>query len=133
MQVKRFFLAVVIFLNLSSESPNELPEFKEIFQYIVPIWAALAILIGQLVFKSVISSLKTKDTYIGQLGVFQTASLIKWAFLEGASLFAIVSYFLTGGWFFVVISVSLMAIQIFDRPTQAKIDQHITIKENPVF
>ncbi len=119
------FLAVVIFLNFNG-SPNDDSGLREVLQYVVPLLALAAISTGQLIFKSLINSIKTKNTYKEQFALFQSACLIKWATLEGPSLFAIVSYFLTGGWFFVAIAVSLMIIQALDRPTQEKIDRYIT-------
>jgi len=59
---------------------------------------------------------------------FQTASIIKYALLEGASLFSIVIFSNTQNLTYLIIGVVLIGYLYLQRPTKSKIESALDLK-----
>jgi MFS family permease len=93
----------------------------DIFFFIVPIAAILGIVAGNILYKKGLESLIDKNTLKEKLTGFQTALIIKYAFLEGPSLIGVVAFFNTGNLLYLLISGVLIIYFFFQRPSKEKI------------
>lgn len=90
------------------------------FVYIAPMVAIAAYAASTILYKQRINALVNKDTLKEKLTGYQEASIIRFALLEGASLFGIVLYMLNENLLFLVISALIMISFILIRPTRDK-------------
>jgi hypothetical protein len=68
-----------------------------------------------------VGNLKNKTTLLEKLTGYQAALIVRFALLEGPSLFAIVVFTLTNNWFFLLISVCIIVYFITLRPGTEKV------------
>jgi hypothetical protein len=114
------FAAVSYFV--AEKTPNfSLKNTGDVFLYIVPLMAIGSFTAGNIVFKQKIASLPAKDILMEKLIGYLTALIIRFALLEGASLFGIVAFMLTGNLLFLLISVLLMLFMLTLRPSADKV------------
>ena len=89
-------------------------ENSEIGYFMIPI---LAIILGNILFKSQLKQANPNLNLEEYLPIYQTASIIRWAILEGAALFIL---FLKSN--FVLLGILIIAYLIYLRPTMDKIE-----------
>jgi hypothetical protein len=94
---------------------------KEVFIYMVPLIALLAVLISQLIYRQKLKKLKSYQSLIPKMTEYQGVFIVRLALIEGASLFAIVVYLLTVEAIFMAIAVLLIVYFVLLRPTRIKI------------
>ncbi|QLG47105.1 hypothetical protein [Costertonia aggregata] len=100
---------------------------NDTFIYIVPIVAATGYFGSQFMFKKQLQLVKREDVLQTKLGKYFTASLIKFAFIEGAAFLALFAYFSTQNALHFTIAICLIAYLIVQRPTLPKLDQHLPL------
>lgn len=94
------------------------------FIYVVPVVAAMGYFMGQYFFKRQLASLKREEGLNTKLSRYQSASIQKYALLEGPALMALFAYSSSGNALHLVIALLLMAYLFAQRPTAARlIDQ----------
>ncbi len=99
----------------------DLENIDSIFFIATLVLSTLGVLGGSIIKKKVLEAAKSKNSLREKLGIYQTASLIRYATLEGPALFAIVSYILTEQFLFLLIAIALMGYFLLIRPTKSKI------------
>ena len=118
------FLAVVYYLSLTLPAIGPLSQtdesLNEVFQFIVP-----AFIIGGLVASYIwnqhkLKTLREKSDLKDKLAEYRTMLIIKYAILEGPSLFALVSFLLTGNDIFLALSGIIIIYFVIMRPTRGK-------------
>ena len=96
--------------------------------FIVPIMAIAGILVGNYLYGNNIKALASKNTLQEKLAGFQTASIIKYALLEGSALLGIVAFLNEGNLYFLIISILLLLWLIMQRPTRDKIERDLMLE-----
>ncbi len=118
----------ITYLSFSSgQSKPTSPEMTKIFNYLVPficvIQAGLAIFLFDLRMKKMpnLQTLKEKlDIYFG-------SKIIKWALFEGAALFTVVAYFLTGFQIYAFWCLLIVMLLSFNRPSVANFKKYASL------
>lgn len=98
--------------------------------FIVPIMAIAGILVGNYLYINNIKRLTSKNTLREKLAGFQTASIIKYALLEGPALLGLVAFMNEGNQYFLIISILLVFWLIMQRPTRDKIERDLMLEGN---
>jgi hypothetical protein len=80
----------------------------DVMFFAVPLMAIAGIVLGNFLYGTTIKGLASKDTLMGKLSGIQTASIIKYALLEGPALFGIVAFMNEGNQYFLGISIFLI-------------------------
>ncbi|SHI91523.1 hypothetical protein [Pseudozobellia thermophila] len=94
------------------------------FIYIVPVAAAIGYFLSQYLFKKQLSTITREEALNFKLSRYQSASIQKYALLEGPALMALFAYSSSGNALHLVIVLLLVAYLFAQRPTAAKlIDQ----------
>lgn len=96
-------------------------ESGEVFFYAVPILAVVCVLFGNILYKSRLDKLKEVSNLRDKLMEFQTASIIKYALLEGATLFSLVAFLQMNNLLYLLIAGVLVVYNLFQRPTKERI------------
>ena len=89
--------------------------------YIVPIAALIGYFGSQLLFRKMLSNVQTSDSLQLKLNKYQTASIIKYALIEGPAFIALFAYYTTGSALPLVIALCLLAYLFVQKPTKDKI------------
>ncbi len=105
-----FFIGEITMEKLSIQKV----ENSEIVYFLIPI---LAIVLGNLLFKSQLKQADPNSNLEEYLPIYQTASIIRWAILEGAAFFIL---FLKNN--LVLLGIIIIAYLIYLRPTMDKIE-----------
>lgn len=108
---------------------------QAIFIYLVPIVAVAGYFLSQVLFKKQIQAISSEEQLSAKLGKYQSASLIKYALLEGPGFLALIAYFWSGNALYLVIAIALVAYLFVQRPTAEKIKKGLplTLKEQKQF
>jgi hypothetical protein len=89
-----FFL--ITYLNFREGGKPANPDMAQIFNYLVPFLCVLQGGIGIFIFNTLMKKMSSLAGLKPKLSLYFRGKLIKWAIFEGAGLFAIVAFFLTG-------------------------------------
>lgn len=92
---------------------------EEIFYLFIPV---LAIVVCNVLYKSMLSKITSSQSYESKFVIFRTASIIRWAILEGAA-FAIL--FLKPH--FSLFGLLLIVYLIFIRPTETSVKNDLNL------
>jgi len=86
----------------------------------------MAFAVGPVIYKKLLSQVHGKSLTI-KLNQFRAASIVKYALIEGPSLFGIVIYFLSGNFFYLLVSGLLIIYFLTLRPTKEKIEKGLNL------
>lgn len=114
------FLMVLVYLHTSGMASEADALFATLLMYLVPAVALLAFSAGSFIYRTRITALKTLSSLSEKLNGYRAIMIIRFAVWEGASMFSLVAYFLTGSNLFIVISVAYVLLFIIVRPTAEK-------------
>lgn len=99
------------------ETKLDYSDTNDIFLFLVPFFAFSGILVGNILFKEQIEKLKNNNSLREKLSGFQTASIIKYALLEGPAVIGIVAFNDNGNLLYLIISGIMILYFISQRPT----------------
>lgn len=108
------FAGVTLFLTYSRTATDTSNSKKYLFVAIAI--TAAGFFVGNLLYKKVCGVAAKKTTYPEKIMTYQSALIIRYALLEGPSLFCIVCYFLTANLIFLLISGAIIIYFITLRP-----------------
>lgn len=119
--------AVFFFLRSTQEEVMQNnAELGEIFQYLIPILILMPFL-GWFLSKSTLKKLKENDPLSDKLRTYQSTILVKYAFFEGASLFSLIAYFLTGTNMYLGIAAGLVLFFLSQIPTPKRLSAEVPL------
>jgi len=114
-----FFAGVAYFIN--QNHTVDINKVEIINLMILVVIGLVGVFGGQLAQKKNLEKAKNQSSLRHKLGIYQTSALIKYAFLEGPALFAIVLYLQSSEFIYLLFAVILMIYFITLRPTKEKI------------
>lgn len=110
------FAAVAYYLVSSGQFVTN-GELKSVFQIVASVLVLGGILAGYLLGKNQLQVIRSKSKLLEKLVAYRSMMIIKWALLEMPSLFAIVSFLLTGSSFFLGLMAVILVIFFMNRPS----------------
>ncbi|MEH6764949.1 MAG: hypothetical protein V7655_10655 [Aequorivita antarctica] len=113
------------------QTQNQILSFSysgDIMFFVVPLMALAGILAGNYLYGNIINGLVSKNTLKEKLSGFQTASVVRYALLEGPALLGIVAFMSDGNQYFLIISLLLLGWLIFQRPTRDKVERDLMLE-----
>lgn len=115
------FLGVAYFLGQNVEMTENVLKMKDTLQMIAPAMAIGGLLGGGVLYRSFLGKIDKNADITTKLNSYQTASILRYALLEGPSIFASVCFLLTGDLIFLGLSGIIILAFVFHRPTKDKI------------
>ncbi|WP_417611815.1 hypothetical protein [Owenweeksia hongkongensis] len=110
------FMGALLLSNDNQETENS----GNLFLFIAPALALGGVLGGIFLERTRINSIKKKKDLKEKVSSYQTTLIMKFALLEGPSLFALVCYSLTVDYTFLTLSGLLILILLANRPSRDK-------------
>jgi hypothetical protein len=120
-------LFAVVVLNITREKGIDLHSTNDPFFFAALILAVAAMVGSVFIFQKLVADAVTKFTLKEKLMTYQSALIVRFALLQGASMFAIVVNMLTGNLFYLIISCVLILSLIIIRPTKNKIENDLNL------
>jgi hypothetical protein len=117
-------LGILFYLNTPLNTNGTI---ADIFVYILPLIALGGIFAGNFIFKKLLSNIKKNESLQHKLTGYQTASLVKFALLEGPALLNILWFSQTGNLLFLTIGMVLVLFLFMQRPTKIKIENDLEL------
>ena len=106
-----------IFVVYSNKSPNmDFSRPNDLFIYIVPLVALAGYFLSTFIFRKILDGLHHKKSLQEKLTGYLTASLTKFALLEGPALLSFFAYLKSNHPLYVLIGISLVVYLFFQRP-----------------
>lgn len=122
------FAGVTFYLNNSGQyMPDK--SLNTVFMLVVPGLVIVGIVASNALFSSRIKNIKEKQDFSAKLEAYRSVSIMRWALLEGPSLFAIICYFLTGNNKFLLMAGILIVIFVLKRPSKDKLVQDLELNQ----
>ncbi len=114
-----FFLGVMFFIK-----SGEVREDK-FYTFLVPVLVIIGFVGGHFIYKTLLSRIPASASLDQRLSSYRSASIAKWAFLEGSTLFTIIAYMMTGRMIFVAYVLLLLGVFVINRPTKDKLETEL--------
>lgn len=115
------FAVIAYFISSSNGGLGETDaDFVQIGQIMVAVLAVTNLIISTQISKALVSKAKDKNTLKEKLAGYRSALIVKYALLEGASMFASVFLLLTGEIFFFIVAVLIIGVFLLYRPSKEK-------------
>lgn len=121
------FMAITVILN-SRQEPTDFQAIG-VFIYLVPVICIMAILASIYIPKYKLPEIDSKENLKEKLFYYQGLLIMKWAFLEGGALFALVSFLLTGYFMLGGFALLLILYLILQKPSRYKLLQDINLND----
>ena len=120
------------FIMFSKTKSTEiiLDDSNDIFKYIIPSAAIIAIFLSNFLFKNQLNSITENAEIKEKLVKYQSASIVKYAVLEGTALLSVVIYSSTTNFLYLLIALGMLLYLIVQRPTLSKIISDLDLKGN---
>lgn len=112
------FAGVTYYMNPSTEI---IMSESGAFIFVVPVIIILGILLGNFIFKKLINRTFRQESLKTKLDNYLSALIIKFAFVEGPSLLALVAYLLSGNLIYMFFAIGLMIYFFTLKPSKNSI------------
>jgi uncharacterized integral membrane protein len=125
------FALVLFFLNQTQKKIEFItPEIHQTLVWIAPALAVAGIVLGWLVFNTKLKPLQHKNSLFEKLKGYQSAMILRFAFMEGPSLVALVFFYITGDYIFLGVSAFIILAFLFNRPSKSLIIRHLQLHDD---
>ena len=123
------FSVIVIFLILSGNIEPSLVENKTLFLIIAVLFTVGGVYLSNFIYKKQIELIKKQIDFKQKFTKFKTIYILRLIFLEAPSTVAIIFYFLTGSWEFLIFTVAIILISLNLKPNKEKISSEIELSD----
>lgn len=114
------FLLISLYL-VSSNVVQTNPDLSLILTFIILIILSPLLVVGPIIYRKLISRNSDNIKSLEQkLILYRQGMIIKLAFVEGASIFTIACFLITGNFLFIIISILLISLFFLHKPTLEK-------------
>jgi hypothetical protein len=120
-------LFAVLSVFLSKKIMINVRNIHDPLLYVVPVFALSGSVLGNILFRNKVNNIYATDTLKSKLAAYQSAMIIRFALLEGPSLFAIGAFLLSGELFYLLVSVVLIGYFIYLKPTKERVENDVKL------
>ena len=118
------FIAVAFF-TVTNNPPQS--QSDDIFNILVPVIIGSGLFISSLLFKQLLAKIKNDDSFDKKLEVYRSALIMRYALLEGPSIFSTAIYLISGNIIFLAFSGVMILAFILNMPTRNKAIQDLNL------
>jgi hypothetical protein len=118
------FMAVAFF-TVNNNPPQS--QSDDLFNIIVPVAIGLGLFISGMLFKQLLGKIKNDASFEKKLEAYRSAMIIRYALLEGPSIFSTVAYLLSGNIIFLAFSGVMILAFLMNMPSRNKAAQDLNL------
>lgn len=127
-------LLILFYILAGKRAINTDPEFFKVLQLAVAILAIGSVTMAFVLFKKKVLQLQAIESGLSErLVLYRAASILKFAMIEGPTLFSIIAYFIIPNTSFIVFAVILILMFAMQRPTIPMLVQHLGVDREDLF
>lgn len=115
-----FFGLISFFLVSTNNLKSEGADLSSVFIFIIPVFALGGFISSNLIYRNRLKAIDRKSGLMIKLTDYRAALVVRYALLEGPSLFAIVVYLVTGNAIFILLAASIVLYFLTLRPNREK-------------
>ncbi len=124
------FLAIVVFLVVRNIIQPVTPSLDKILQVIALLVSFAAVFGSISIFKKKLLTINATAENMAEKTVqYRVANILQWAMIEGASLFSIICFFLTGNYSFAALAIALIVFFAMLIPSKIKMMLQLQLSE----
>jgi hypothetical protein len=116
---------VVAFFSVSDNPPQN--QDYDNFNIVVPIIVGSGLFLSNLIFKQLISKIKDNFTFQKKIEAYRSALIIKYALLEGPSIFSTAIFLISGNFMFLAFSAVMILAFLINFPSRNKAVQDLNL------
>lgn len=121
-----FLFTIIVFMRVDNVVLGS-TDSESVFIYLVPIIAMISYFGSNYFFNKQLTSIVKSKSLKEKLMPYLQASIVRFAFLEGAAFLSSVSFMINNNVFYLVISLLLILYLIKLRPTKKKVMGHLSL------
>lgn len=125
-----FFGLISFFLVSTNNIKSEGADLRSVFIYIIPVFVLVGLILSNLIFKNRLKAIDRKSSLIIKLTDYRAALVVRYALLEGPSIFAIVVYLVTGDIIFILFAALIVFYFLTIRPNREKAIKDLDLSPN---
>lgn len=128
-----FWILALVLIQFAVFKPVATESLDRILQVIAVFYSFIAVIVGLQLFRRRLETIKSLEIPArDKIIQYKSASVVQWALLEGAGIFCIVSYILTGNWSFLGLAIMLLAIFGGLNPFKQKVMLQLRLSDTDV-
>ena len=106
-----FWIIALLLVQFGGIKPFAAESLDRLLQVIAVFYSFIAVIVGLQLFRRRLETIKQLEIQPrDNLIQYKSASIVQWALLEGAGIFCIVCYILTGNWSFLGLAIMFLAV-----------------------
>ena len=117
-----------IFYFLTEETHFSFNDTDDIFFIVVPVLALSGLFLSDFIFRQLIKNIPSEDKLRQKLARYQSASIIKYALLEGPAILSAVAFFNTQNLAYLLIAGILVFYLAMQHPNKDKIERNLNLR-----
>jgi hypothetical protein len=118
------FMAVAFF-TVNNNPPQS--QSDDLFNIMVPVAIGFGLFMSGILFKQLIGKIKNDASFEKKLEAYRSAMIMRYALLEGPSIFSTVVYLLTGNMIFLAFSGVMILAFLMNMPSRDKATQDLNL------
>lgn len=119
------FTGVAYYVIGPTMAGGEAESYYSLFRYLIPGVAIMAILFGRFIGTKMLQKAQEIGELPLKLSAYQSIAIVRWSLMEGAGMFAVVAYLLTGNQVFIMVALAAAAYLFTQKPTVNLISQEL--------
>lgn len=124
------FGLISFFLVNTNNFKSDGAALSSVFIYIIPVFALGGFILSSLIFKNRLKAIDRRSGLMNKLADYRAALVVRYALLEGPSLFAIIVYLITGNTIFILFSAFIVLYFLAIRPNRDKAINDLDLDSN---
>jgi hypothetical protein len=118
------------FLVSTNSFSSEGADLRSVFIYVVPVFVLTGFFLSNLIYKNRLKGIDRKSSLMIKLTSYRAALIVRYALLEGPSMFAIVVYLVTGDIIFILLAALVVFYFLTIRPNREKVIKDLGLDPN---
>ena len=128
-----FWIIALLLVQFGGIKPFAAESLDRLLQVIAVFYSFIAVIVGLQLFRRRLEAIKQLEIPArDKLIQYKSASIVQWALLEGAGIFCIISYIITGNWSFLGLAIMLLAVFGGLNPFKQKVMLQLRLNDTDV-
>ena len=128
-----FWIIALLLVHFGGIKPFAAESLDRLLQVIAVFYSFIAVIVGLQLFRRRLEAIKQLEIPArDKLIQYKSASIVQWALLEGAGIFCIISYIITGNWSFLGLAIMLLAVFGGLNPFKQKVMLQLRLNDTDV-
>ena len=121
------FFAVIAYVLQKSGSFSGSPSLLQVFMYAAPAFNIMGIIVAHLIFKRRAAAIDIQQPLRMKLDEYRALCILRWAIIEGPTIFTIIAFLLTGAQVFLALTVFMLLVFLSLLPSRERLKKELAL------